>query len=397
MKVMSEIGSPISEVELSQTFHQIASEMTNLNTNLIVRKRFTIHEKKKSFMLLRIFFFLLTIIISLSSFACTSFFINKDGKMIFGRNYDWISDEGLLFTNIRGSMKTSMNTNDGKTISWVSKYGSVSFNQYGKEFPTGGMNEKGLVVELMWLEGTQYPSADQRPAVSTLQWIQYQLDCSANVDEIIASDKLVRIATKGTVPLHFLVADAQGDAATIEFLDGKMVVHTGKELPFPVLANDTYESSLQYSTSSLVSASYSSLDRFGRACRMLDKYHAGKIEKPVVDYAFDILENVAQGDWTKWSIVYDIRNKKIYYKSLRASTVKNVSLNAFGFSCKDSPQMLNINQDLAGNVSGSFLKFSIEGYKSILETAIRESQSRVMISDKSKDALLYYAKQVMCD
>src|SRR5688572_32604760 len=114
--------------------------------------------------------FILTIIISIQSLACTSFFINKDGKMIFGRNYDWISGEGMLFTNLRGLKKTSMNTNDGKTISWVSRYGSLSFNQYGKEFPTGGMNEQGLVVELMWLDGTKYPSADERPAVGTLQW-----------------------------------------------------------------------------------------------------------------------------------------------------------------------------------------------------------------------------------
>jgi choloylglycine hydrolase len=38
-----------------------------------------------------------------------------------------------------------METGDGKTISWISKYGSITFNQYGREFPTGGMNEKGLV------------------------------------------------------------------------------------------------------------------------------------------------------------------------------------------------------------------------------------------------------------
>ena len=35
----------------------------------------------------------------------------------------------------------------GTPASWVSKYGSVTFNQYGRELPTGGMNEAGLVVE----------------------------------------------------------------------------------------------------------------------------------------------------------------------------------------------------------------------------------------------------------
>jgi penicillin V acylase-like amidase (Ntn superfamily) len=27
-----------------------------------------------------------------------------------------------------------------------------------KEFPNGGMNEKGLVVEMMWLDGTSFPT-----------------------------------------------------------------------------------------------------------------------------------------------------------------------------------------------------------------------------------------------
>ena len=92
--------------------------------------------------------------------ACTTFVIDKDGHIIFGRNYDWISGAGIVHTNQRGLFKTSMKSNDGGTISWISKFGSITFNQYGKEFPTGGMNEKGLVVELMWLDGARYSEKD---------------------------------------------------------------------------------------------------------------------------------------------------------------------------------------------------------------------------------------------
>src|SRR6185436_5175860 len=101
-------------------------------------------------------------------------------------------------TNLRGLFKTSMQTSDGKTISWVSKYGSITFNQYGKEFPTAGMNEKGLVVELMWLDGTHYPQKDQRPSVDVLQWIQYELDNSATVEQVIKTDATLRIKGDGT-------------------------------------------------------------------------------------------------------------------------------------------------------------------------------------------------------
>jgi choloylglycine hydrolase len=53
-----------------------------------------------------------------------------------------------------------------------------------------------------------------------LQWIQYQLDRCATVDEVIATDKTIRISSKGT-PVHYLVADAGGHVSTIEFLNGQ--------------------------------------------------------------------------------------------------------------------------------------------------------------------------------
>lgn len=106
------------------------------------------------------------------------------------------------------------------------------------------MNEKGLVVEVMWLDETIYPQADARAAFGELQWVQYQLDNCATVDEVIATDKVIRIADKGNAPLHFLIADAAGNAATIEFLNGKMVTHKGKELLYPVLTNSVYTESV---------------------------------------------------------------------------------------------------------------------------------------------------------
>src|SRR5262245_10282323 len=162
--------------------------------------------------------FFISVITAFTSSACTTFFITKNGHMVFGRNYDWITATGMVCTNLRGMQKISMKAENGTTLSWVSSYGSITFNQYGKEFPTGGMNEKGLVVELMWLDGTKYPKPDDRPAVNVLQWIQYQLDKSATVDEVIATDKMLRITSHDT-PLHYLIADAKGNAATIEFLD----------------------------------------------------------------------------------------------------------------------------------------------------------------------------------
>jgi penicillin V acylase-like amidase (Ntn superfamily) len=110
--------------------------------------------------------------------ACTTFCLRGNGEVLFGRNYDWDIGDALIFVNKRGVIKTSTEESP-KPAKWVSKYGSITFNQYGRENPTGGMNEVGLVVEQMWLDETQYVKDPSLPTIGTQEWIQYLLDTSA--------------------------------------------------------------------------------------------------------------------------------------------------------------------------------------------------------------------------
>ncbi len=162
-----------------------------------------------------------------SSFACTTFLLTKNGQYVFGRNYDWVTGNGMIMVNKRGLLKESVKAQDAKQIQWTSVYGSISFNQYGKEFPTGGMNEKGLVVELMWLDETKYPVKDDRAALDVLQWIQYQLDCAATIEDVISSDRQVRITNNNATPLHYLIADAAGNRKA-----GKRIIIKRPGFPF---------------------------------------------------------------------------------------------------------------------------------------------------------------------
>jgi choloylglycine hydrolase len=294
-----------------------------------------------------------------------------------------------------GLSKTSMKTENGETISWISLYGSITFNQYGKEFPTGGMNEKGLVVELMWLDGTEYPSNDNRPAVGVLQWIQYQLDNCAAIDELISTDKKLRISPTGTTPLHYLVADANGNVATIEFLNGKMVVHRGSNLPFTVLTNNSYEESVKAYKNSSTNGN-NSLERFGQACNMIQQLKADNNMKPVTDYAFDILGEVAQGNYTKWSIVYDITNKTIQFRTNRFKQVKSVSFSSFDFDCSSTAKVWDMNQTGNGSINNLFENFSTTINKRIVETAAKESEQNVTISQQNRERLWKYASEIKC-
>ncbi len=332
-------------------------------------------------------------------FACTTFCINKNGHIVFGRNYDWVTGAGIVNTNQRGLFKTAVNSAHNESISWVSKYGSITFNQYGKEFPTGGMNERGLVVEMMWLDGTVYPGGDTRPSVGVLQWIQYQLDNAATIDEVIASDSKLRI-TRKSPPLHYLVADAGGNVASIEFLEGVMVVHRDKDLPFPVLTNDTYVSSVATAKPLVgkagVSLENNSLDRFVKACSMVKKFNEMDSMMPVSDFAFSILDKVSQGSFTKWSIVYDITNKKIQFKTEANKTIKTIAFSAFEFACIKPYKMFNMNQDGTGDVSSRFVIANKKIKAQVMAQVVAESSSRIAISKKEEEELLSYEEGVNC-
>jgi choloylglycine hydrolase len=96
----------------------------------------------------------------------------------------------------------------------------------------------------MALETGQYPD-DTRPGLSDFQWVQYQLDCSATVEELLATDQRIRIQRDASpMPLHFLVSDRTGRSAAVEFIGGQLVCHTDRSLPVAALANHTYEASL---------------------------------------------------------------------------------------------------------------------------------------------------------
>ena len=85
--------------------------------------------------------------------ACTTFCLRNGDQLLFGKNYDWQIGDGQLLVNLSGRRKSADPEAHASPARWVSKYGSVTFNQYGREFPMGGINEAGLVIELMWLDG----------------------------------------------------------------------------------------------------------------------------------------------------------------------------------------------------------------------------------------------------
>jgi choloylglycine hydrolase len=233
---------------------------------------------------------------------------------------------------------------------WTSKYGSVTFNQFGREMPFGGMNEAGLVVENMWLSETEYPGPDNRPEINMLQWIQYQLDNHRTVAEVIASDKALRMErTMVRARIHYYICDASGDSAVIEFLNGEMRAHRGDSLPYRALANDTYQASAAYMRTQTIPAKLSepladpdSLPRFCRAAARAEAFKAGASPAGDIAYAFETLEQVRQGDYTVWQMVYDVSQRQVHFRTRSNPETRKIDLTKLDFDCRLPNQAVDI-------------------------------------------------------
>ena len=166
---------------------------------------------------------------------------NKD-MVITGRTMDWKEDtRSNIWIFPRGMER---NGEVGKDpMRWKSKYGSVVTAAYDI-CSTDGMNEKGLVANLLWLAESSYPQWNgEKPALSIAAWVQYMLDNFATVNEAVSEiekntfDVVSDMMPDGTrmATLHLSISDATGDNAIFEYIDGKLNIHHSRS--YQVMTN----------------------------------------------------------------------------------------------------------------------------------------------------------------
>ena len=334
--------------------------------------------------------------------ACTTFLLQGGGALFFGRNLDWYWEDGIVVVNPRNMQKTSFVLPGNTPAKWLSHYGSVTFNQFGREMPFGGMNEAGLVVENMWLDETEYAAADSRPAVNLLQWIQYQLDTCRTVAEVISNDANIRIepppvSAKSLARIHYLVCDSTGDMATIEFLKGAMVCHHGDSLPLHALANDPYADSVAYARAHTLPdklptrlRDLSSYARFNCAATRASRFKPTAPDKDLA-YAFATLDQVAQGDFTVWSIVYDIQAKKVHFRTHKNPQTRVLALASLDFSCASAPRFINIESKPPDGGNFEFQQLSEPQHREYMTSFL----DRPSVKEKIGDLTMLMELQLM--
>lgn len=285
--------------------------------------------------------------------------LGPGGMVITGRSMDWpYSFNSHLFAVPAGS------TQDGaggvNALTWTRKYGAIEVA--GTTDPGGpidgvfdGMNTEGLVANLLYLGESDFGPApsDNRPRLSFAGWVDYVLTSFATVNEVVEAftDPSIYIVPINFGPgsaahptVHLSVTDASGDSAIIEYLDGKPVIHHGRQ--YQVMTNSpTYDEQLKLNAewddvdkNKELPGSIQSKDRFVRASYYLSKLPQTTDERQAVAGVFSVMRNVSVpwgvGDPqhpnlapTYWRSVADSTAKTYYFESTLSPNIVWVNLN----------------------------------------------------------------------
>ncbi|MBT3071712.1 linear amide C-N hydrolase [Rhodomicrobium sp. Az07] len=229
-------------------------------------------------------------------------FTGEDKTVLTGRTLDWMEDMSSDLWAFPAGLERD-GAAGARSLKWTSKYGSVVTSSYNAG-SGDGLNEKGLVANLLYLAESDYGTPDgQKPLLSNVAWAQYALDNFATVAEAVeALRKEPFTLLAPTFPngsesaLHLSLSDASGDSAIFEYIGGKLHIHHGRQ--YTVMTNSpTYDKQLAINGYWVDVGGYSFLpgtsraaDRFARASFFLNglpKKVDPNYIKSVPDHSFD--------------------------------------------------------------------------------------------------------------
>jgi penicillin V acylase-like amidase (Ntn superfamily) len=174
---------------------------------------------------------------------CTrTFWSGNSVAKVASRTMDWaVSDDPVLWAVPAGTTRTAGDA------AWESRFGVVGLSMWDSG-TTDAMNSAGLAAHTLYLGSAGFAPPGSPGAVPNLMWAQWILDRCATVDEAVAAlhdQPVVSVPVRGQeLGCHLALEDASGDSAIAEPVDGKLVVHHGRQ--YQVMANDpAYDEQLE--------------------------------------------------------------------------------------------------------------------------------------------------------
>jgi len=345
-----------------------------------------------------------------TTYSCSALCLKGDAGWVAGFNFDWYLEDAYVLVNKRGVKKTasplSAKLTKTSLAQWTSKYGSVTMNQHGCDLAANGMNEAGLFVACLMLPETEWPAPDSRPSVTSAQWVQYQLDNSGSVKDVIESDKAIRVHG-GKVPVHFFACDKTGECATIEGIKGKTAIHhTLKNMPVKALTNVPYAEALNsFQQGKMISNNYAqSITRFLQAAKS-QKEAERQPPKSATDFTFmtlkkmgfyEEIDGIKPFPATEWSVVYDFANLSIHFRTYGNENIRSIHLGSLDFSCESPVQAFDIQSTLSGDVTQKFINYNTEMNRAMVIKSCKHSPGLTELPDAVLEKISVYPESFSC-
>jgi choloylglycine hydrolase len=314
--------------------------------------------------------------------ACTRcVYLGPNDTVIVARSMDWAEDPGTnLYCFPRGSKRDG--AAGANSINWTSKYGSVVCSFY-EVATVDGMNEKGLVADVLYLVESDYGKPDgSKPTLSISAWAQYALDNFATVAEAVdALSKEPFIIIAPILPNgapaqgHMALSDPSGDSAIFEYVKGKLVVHHGRE--YQVMTNSpTFDQQLalnkyweQIGGLTFLPGTNRAADRFVRASFYINAIPKTDNHRKAVASVFSVIRNASVPlgvttpgqpniSSTIWRTLYDHKNKVFYFDSATSPTILWIPLADLDFKEGAPVKKLTLSggETHSGNAASMFAK-----------------------------------------
>ena len=311
--------------------------------------------------------------------ACSRFvFLGDDGKIFTARSMDWKQRMDTdLFILPRGMAR---NGEVGpNSLRWTARYGSLVATAFDNS-TSDGVNEAGLAANVLWLDESKYPAFDGRgaPGLAVSVWPQYALDNFATVDEAVAAFEkqpftLVTSVIPGTqltATVHLSLSDSSGDSAIIEYIDGKQVIHHGRQ--YQVMTNSpTYDQQLalasywtQIGGTVMMPGTSRPSDRFARASFYVKAIPKDGDPDRLLASVYGIIRNLSvplgvatpgqpEISSTRWRTVYDHKRRLYFFESAMSPNTFWTDLNQIDFSKETGKVMkLDLGVDEANVFAG---------------------------------------------
>lgn len=313
---------------------------------------------------------------------------NNDLAVYVGRSNDWHSPTGssiMVFPRgieRNGGLVGSQTVVEDNPATWTSKYGSMVTTMW--DIATiDGFNEQGLGVHMLMLHAADYGSRDaSKPGVHAGVWGQMLLDNAATVEEALEMHdtfQVVEVEAHGQNPVvHLAIEDASGDSAVVEYLDGKLVIHHGRD--YKVVTNDpTYDEQLELlaqqdfypgtrdpgTREMPIPGNTNPVDRFQRVSYFSSLLPEPEDERQAVADMFALTRNASdpfgvpfeEGTTinTRWRTATNLTDKRYYFELTTSPNVIWVELDKFDLGEDASKMRLDPDDiGLCGDVSAKF-------------------------------------------